>query len=71
MPTKRGGTRQVSFFLPDEEYQKLQDYIAVNYAPNERYGARSEVLTNAVASYCVNSTDSIPVNYSMEDKKNV
>jgi hypothetical protein len=54
MPTKRDGTRQVSFFLPDEDYQKLQDFISTNYTPEKRYGARSEVLTGMVSYCCTN-----------------
>ncbi len=54
MPNKRKGTRGVSFFIPDEKYELLENYISNNYTPEERYGARSEVITNAVSCFCSN-----------------
>jgi hypothetical protein len=65
MPSKRSGTHRVTAFLSDAEYQSLNCYVANNYSASDAYGARSEVVSNAVMSFC--SSPSIIVNHLDED----
>lgn len=68
MPSKRKETERVTFFIPKDVKGQLDNFVAMNYSIADAYGAYSNVISNAVSSYCVSSTDSIPVNYLMEDK---
>ena len=54
MPEKRSGTHRINMFLTEDAYQTFTNYVSNNYTAADAYGARSEVINNAVLSFCSN-----------------
>ena len=54
MPSKREGTRRVTFFIPDKTYESMQNYISMNYSAADSYGSRSAVASAAISCFCAN-----------------